>query len=602
MENTTHGKLNSITENYSNIKEKYLLKIKKLKNKSLLFSWLRLFTFIAIIVFPILLWDISVELSIAILIVTIVVFALLIKKSINIKNIITKQKFIVEFADNELKATNGDWSVFYNGKEFINPHDDYSHDLDIFGERSFFQYINRTCTLEGQNELAALLNNPFLNTEKIVNRQQTLKELSENLDFRINFYSEGKVCDESSEDIKRINNIKNYKPFALNNKVIKFLTIFMPALFFITLITLFFGYFSALPGIIFIVNLIIIGNKLKEVNKVNTYFTSLNNILNKYSELTKLVCNQKFDSKELSNIKNDMLDKNYSAPLVIKQLSKLMGNFDQRNGILAGVLLNGILLWDLQYTLKIEKWLSKYSSKLNNWIFSIHQIDMMNSMAGYVYNHPDFVFPEINKEKVYQAKMIGHPLLDSKKRICSDFNFNKSKFILITGANMSGKSTFLRTIGLNMVLARCGMTVCAKELSFTPMRLITNMRTADSLMDNESYFFAELKRLLYIIEQLKQGEEIFIILDEILKGTNSNDKAYGSRELIKHLLKLKANGMIATHDLELGNLENEYNGIIRNMCFEVENKNDELIFDYKLREGLTQNHNATFLMRKMGII
>ena len=152
------------------------------------------------------------------------------------------------------------------------------------------------------------------------------------------------------------------------------------------------------------------------------------------------------------------------------------------------------------------------------------------------------------------------------------------------------------------MLARCGMPVCAKEMKFKPMPLITNMRTTDSLMKHESYFYAELKRLKFIIDQLTNGNDVFIILDEILKGTNSKDKTYGSMELIKHLLSLNAYGMIATHDLELGVLEEQTNGKIINRCFEVENKNNKLIFDYKLHSGVTQNHNATYLMKQMGII
>ncbi|GAF02923.1 MutS-related protein [Saccharicrinis fermentans] len=232
----------------------------------------------------------------------------------------------------------------------------------------------------------------------------------------------------------------------------------------------------------------------------------------------------------------------------------------------------------------------------------MHEIDALNSMGGYSFNHPDFVMPVPCTDMVLKASHLGHPLLDRKDRVCNDYDLKDSIFSLITGANMSGKSTFLRAVGLNLVVARCGMPVCARSMYFKPMSLITNMRTSDSLMKNESYFFAELKRLQYVISQLKYGKDVFIILDEILKGTNSKDKTYGSMELIKHLLSLNAYGMIATHDLELGVLEEQTKGKIVNRCFEVENTGNELHFDYLLQAGITQNHNATFLMKRMGII
>ena len=167
---------------------------------------------------------------------------------------------------------------------------------------------------------------------------------------------------------------------------------------------------------------------------------------------------------------------------------------------------------------------------------------------------------------------------------------------------MAGKSTFLRTIAINLVLAGCGAPVCAKHLRFTPLPLHSSMRAEDSLMKNESYFFAELKRLQRITQELDKGEKLFIILDEILRGTNSEDKRKGSIGFVKKITAKQAYGLVATHDLELARLAEQQPDIFKALCFEVAIKNNELQFDYRLQPGVTKNMNASFLMKQMGII
>ena len=192
--------------------------------------------------------------------------------------------------------------------------------------------------------------------------------------------------------------------------------------------------------------------------------------------------------------------------------------------------------------------------------------------------------------------------MDRNKCVRNGISIEKRPFfIIITGANMAGKSTYLRTVGINYLLACIGAPVWAKQMEIFPARLITSLRTSDSLTDNESYFFAELKRLKLIIDKLQAGEDLFIILDEILKGTNSVDKQKGSFALIKQFMSMNANGIIATHDLLLSSLANSFPKNIRNYCFEADITNNELTFSYKMRDGVAQNMNACFLMKKMGI-
>ena len=253
--------------------------------------------------------------------------------------------------------------------------------------------------------------------------------------------------------------------------------------------------------------------------------------------------------------------------------------------------------------MRIEGWKEQYASELPRWLTAIAHMDALCSLATFAYNHPDYSYPVIaTRSFCLRAEDMGHPLMNRDKCVRNDIDIEKRPFfIIITGANMAGKSTYLRTVGINYLLACIGAPTCTRQMELYPARLITSLRTSDSLTDNESYFFAELKRLKLIIDKLQAGEELFIILDEILKGTNSTDKQKGSLALIKQFMTLQANGIIATHDLMLGTLAEIFPTDIRNYRFEADITDNELTFSYRLREGVAQNMNACFLMKKMGI-
>ena len=249
----------------------------------------------------------------------------------------------------------------------------------------------------------------------------------------------------------------------------------------------------------------------------------------------------------------------------------------------------------------VEKWIDSYKTKVEDWINAIAFFDAQNSLANFAFNHPSYVFPEIEHDKnVISAQNLGHPLLEVLKRVDNDFTIESQQFFIVTGANMAGKSTFLRTVSLSIVMGNIGLPVCASAFIYAPIKLITSMRTSDSLANNESYFFSELKRLKFIVDEIK-NEDYFIILDEILKGTNSTDKAIGSRKFVQKLVSSKSTGIIATHDLSLCEIEKEIPEV-QNYYFDAEIIDDELFFDYKLKEGICKNMNASFLLKKMEII
>jgi len=316
-----------------------------------------------------------------------------------------------------------------------------------------------------------------------------------------------------------------------------------------------------------------------------------------------MIENESFESDLLNKQKSVISASPKSTQKAIKKLSQILAAFDYRLNIIVGIMLNIFFLWDILQCIRLEKWKHTYGSEMTAAFEALFTFDELNSLAGFAFSRTASVFPEFsNKEFVLKADDAKHPFISEKNNVGNEININGwGKFQIITGANMAGKSTYLRTVGINMVLAMTGAPVLAKSFVMKPVDIFTGIKTTDSLQDGESYFFAELKRLKEIINTLEKGSNLFIILDEILRGTNSKDKHNGSEGLVKQLIKLNASGMIATHDLALGQLEKTFPEQVINKRFEVEIENNELVFDYKLKDGISQNLNATFLMKKMGI-
>ena len=281
----------------------------------------------------------------------------------------------------------------------------------------------------------------------------------------------------------------------------------------------------------------------------------------------------------------------------------MVSAFDSRYNMMVGLVLNIVFCWDVWCTWRFHRWHRLNDPFMNEWFGLLAFFDAANSLANFAFNHPEYIYPEVKDgDCVLFAETIGHPLINPRKRVVNDFVIQKPETLsLITGTNMSGKSTFLRTIGVNMVLAMTGSPVCAGKMTITPIEVFSNMRNTDSLFDDESYFFAELKRLKQMLDELASGRRLLILLDEILKGTNSIDKLNGSMKLLERLIAGEYPVVLATHDLKLTELENQYPRSVSNYCFEIEIVKDEMKFDYRLRRGVTQVMNASFLMKKMGI-
>ena len=505
----------------------------------------------------------------------------------------------------ELQALSGDYSSFEDGKEYVNPEHPYSFDLDIFGRRSLFQSINRTCTFFGKVRLAKWLQNHLHEKTSIEKRQEMIREISEHTLFREQFRVAGLVHHSQSSDAEKIQAWSQSPAQYLHAGWVKAFIWGVPVINSLLLITSLAGWTSfSWLGLSFSIFLELSFGIIKRATYIQETYGKQLKSLNGYARLIALAKAENWKSAGMQELM-ERFNLNGQSPIqALQQLSKELDLLDLRNNQFLYVLLEGSIFFQLQEIVRIERWKARYGQHISKWLETVGELDALCSLGTFAYNHPQYTYPELTEKPFcFLATQMGHPLMPASQCVKNDATIpSRPFFLIITGANMAGKSTYLRTIGVNYLLACIGAPVCCERLKLYPNQLITSLRTSDSLSDNESYFFAELKRLKRIIDLLNQGQQLFIILDEILKGTNSMDKQKGSFDLIRQFMQLKANGIIATHDLLLGSLIKQFPEEIRNYCFEADIKENELTFSYKLREGVAQNMNACFLMKKMGII
>lgn len=501
----------------------------------------------------------------------------------------------------ELDALGGNYANFDGGKDYIDSAHPFSLDLDIFGDSSIFQSINRTTNARSKAKLKERLLNPLLDKKTILKNQEAIKELSGRPDFLFDFITKG---DSKNKDFDIVSFILTFLQNPIFSTTFWRYSFLLPILIIVVSVLLFcIGYSSAIfiisYCVLFFIGLIPMGGVSHKMKKFDQMIVSVKS----YILLLKTV--EQFDcqSEELKSLKNKLGQQQSKATEAIKELDRLSNQLGLSSTLLGVVILNPLFLWNVYYTRQLQKWLASQKNNIENWVDCIADMDSMISLGIYSFNHPENVIPHVNdKKECLIAEGLLHPMMNKHTAVTNDVLISDSpQFLIITGANMAGKSTYLRTVSLNLLLAEVGLPVFAKSFEFYPFSIITNLRTSDSLANNESYFFSELKKLKMIIDLLEDGRRLFIVLDEILKGTNSEDKQKGSIALMKQLLSNSGYGIIATHDLVLGDLEKEFPKEVKDYRFEGVIENDELFFSYKLKEGVAQNMNACFLMKKMGI-
>jgi len=504
-----------------------------------------------------------------------------------------------------LKRINGQWNTFEDdGEDFKDYSHSYIDDLDIFGKNSLFQWINASNTFVGRQKLRQLLSGVVGNNDDIHERQIAIEELATLLNWRQRFQAEGMVVSEkihSPEDLIDWANEKNEyfrRPWVINVfRIIPCITIVLILTGFVLNVIP-----KIWPIIALIVQYALIRFRMKDRYQMFNISEKYSEDLRIYYKMLRMVEKHKFKSKHINEIKDKIRNKyGTEAYKQIETLSKVIDSISNHRNMLYFIF-NILTLWDFQLIIDLEKWKRKSGHLLKDWLDTLGKIEALSSLAIIPFEHPNWAMPIIDDEEKarFVAKDIGHPLI-SKGRIHNDITIdNNVKVVLITGSNMSGKSTFLRTAGINLVLAYAGAPVCAKFFRASIMKIYTCMNVTDNLSENISSFYAELLRIKDIVRESKSGDKIFFLLDEIFKGTNSLDRHTGAKVLINKLSQTNSIGMVSTHDLELCELEKE-NAKIANYHFQEYYKDDKIHFDYRLRQGASTTRNALYLMKMAGI-
>lgn len=585
------------TEFYNEQIKKHKIRLREKSRLLKLLSFFRILVFIGTAYFTYH-YFFNYPISLLIAISGTIIFIVLVVLYSTIKYQESMLQVLIEINENELKTLNWNFDFRDSGNEFIDSNHDFSNDVDLFGAGSFFQYLNRTVTNTGKELLASeLLSN---NINNIIDKQEAVKELSGKPEWRQEFSATASLVKPETPTNTILKWLSGYE-FFLTSKMAFLPLVFSSISLLIVLFTVL-GYLNLLVlGVWFILGLAITGHYLKKTNSLSFITSKMQSTFEQYYKLIKYIESESFLSKPLKEGKANVFVGNNRASNNIKSFSRAIDALDQRNNFFIALFGNAFFLWDLIQAYRIEKWIKAHQKEVKHWFEAIAIFDMYNSLGNLAFNHPEYVYPEIvDGEFIMKIENLGHPLIKMENLVRNNIQIEKEKFFIITGANMAGKSTFLRTVSLHLIMANTGMPVCASKSIYCPIKLITSMRTSDSLANEESYFFSELKRLKYIVENM-ENSNYFIILDEILKGTNSKDKAEGSKKFIEKLSALTSTGLVATHDLSLCEIAKE-NQKVENYRFDAYIKNNELSFDYKLKSGICENMNASFLMKKMGII
>jgi DNA mismatch repair ATPase MutS len=502
--------------------------------------------------------------------------------------------------EKELHLQSTNQSRFEAGDDFMDEQHPFSADLDVFGPASLYQHINRTGTLMGRQALAHALQFPLQEAAAIQEMQAAVKELAPKVAFRQQLTALAMLAREAHGDRAALLKWLQ-EPFVFKDKKwLRLLTWISPACL-IACIIIYIYTGTYYPALFFLcLNWLLLGSQSKQMLAMHGQLSNKEQVLHKFAALLQLIKQEHFDNAALLKAQQEQAA---VAGEALHRLARISNALDQSLNLVISTFGNSLLLYSLHCMFKLEKWKACYRQQVPDWLQVIAGMEAWNSLATFAFNHPGYIFPEVKEAGGLQATAIGHPLIPAGECVTNSITVGRPQhFLIITGSNMSGKSTFLRSVGSNLLLAMCGAPVCASTFAFTPLHIMTSMRIKDSIARHTSYFQAELLRLQQIVKMLQGGGRVFILLDEILKGTNSADKLTGSRQLITHLLQYSCLGMIATHDLELGQLEQLYPGQIRNYCFESTIQDNHLYFDYRIREGIAHNKNATFLMQQMGII
>lgn len=505
---------------------------------------------------------------------------------------------------NELQALSHAFLDVDDGSDYIDPDHNFSGDLDIFGSKSLFHYLNRTATAMGRETLAAWLGRKIPPSGVDIRAgQQAVVELAAKLEFRQNLRFHGWELLDSSRGIAELTALFA-EPCSVHGKRRLIALIYgLPLLTSAAAAGVFLGLSALIPLGMLSLHLLVVMLTEKISSRVYRQASKKHAGLRVYARMIDEIEKASFHTPRLCGLQRGLEWAGRPASLHLRKLSTLLGLFEMRTSNFIHFIINTAFFWDLHCVLRIEAWKTRVADVIPRWLDVIGECEALCSLANNMFNHPDWNFPLIVEEGfVFEAAALGMPLLPESERIDNDFRMNgRGRIAVITGPNMAGKSTFLKAVGVNLILAQTGSPVCAADMRVSPMQLYTSMKVVDSLDKGLSLFYAELLRLKNLLDPIAKGRKVFFLIDEMLKGTNAVDRQKGSIALLHQLVKRRANGLVATHDLLLTGLEADYPEEVANYHFDGRVEDDRLIFDYKLHPGKCESFNALLLMRRIGI-
>ena len=603
MKNTTQNSLLSNYKNQIGFVEKTIIGLKQAVNR---LSFLRLGIFLLAVILVYLLFNLGAFALIILESVSIVIFLMIVAKQAKTQDLLTFHQHQLLLLQNEVNIIENKANIYDDGSKFENPNHAYTDDLDIFGNRSLFAYLNRTITTKGNEILASWLQKESDKTT-ILNRQIAVDELS--LEQQKNINLRAKLYALKNTDLEKIQNdlahkLPNLTSF-IQSKKINFILLLLPILTFGVLISaiVFNGVFWSILGLNLLVNYVIYFSFLKNINQTHEFIGKNASPLKSFAAIIKPIEEENWKSEMLINlvsqVKNPSGEKTHQQ---ISDLAKVIQDFDYRYNVFVGTILNLFLFWDLRVIKRLYKWQQKDAKGVLKSFDVLAEFEALISLSTLNVNHPNWAKPEIVDGYFVETTAIGHPLILENMRVNNNFSTAQNKTIdVITGSNMAGKSTFLRTLGINMVLAYAGAHVCASSFKTSIFSLVSYMRIKDSLMDQTSTFKAELDRLKMILQLTAEKENTYILVDEMLRGTNSKDKYLGTKVFIEKLLQQQTPGLIATHDLQIAELEKDHPQKVRNFHFDIRMENEEMFFDYLIKNGECKTFNAAILLKAIGL-
>jgi hypothetical protein len=588
---------------YRQKQEQHKTHLAKLAKKRSRLGWLRLSVFLLTILTAYQIFTSYGLIGLVPTVFGIAVLLYLVSIDVQNNNAIRNTKTLIRINEEELQVLDHRFAHREDGHSFIPDDHAYAGDLDIFGKASFYQLLNRCFTEQGRQRMAAQLLSQ-LPMQQVIDRQQAIKELASQLEWRQRWQAFAMQTTITATTERKI---RTWLSEEKEHFAGTFWRYFLPVYSTLTIGSAAAAIFGYIPGTafssLFLLYLIISLLMSRQAILPYIHLTGIVKETATLQALIKWLESLSMQAAPVKNLQVDIRNGNTSAASEIAGLKVILDRFDLRNNIFGLLVFNSFLLWDVRQMRALNAWRRRNRNHVAGWFNAIAEMEVLHSISTLHFNYPEWCFPEItNQHFTLSGTAIGHPLLAVDQRVSNDFDMaGVAQIGLITGSNMAGKSTFLRSLGVNCVLALMGAPVCAAAFRLSPLQLVSSMRIADNLAENTSTFYAELKKLRTIIERVKAHEKVFILLDEILRGTNSYDRHTGAAALLKQLIKEDAVAVIATHDVELAQLETNYPSAVKNYHFDVQVEGEELYFDYKLKTGVCQSLNASILMKKIGI-